>query len=560
MLQALGTQHLPFGDLTSVYQVRDISLLWSLNFWGMLSSKHFRTWKGILQAATFIVISILMACVGPAGAVAMIPGVIEYPTASRLVLVGNPELFFPPRVQLLNGTLTNGETVRSYFDQISSLANLETGDSRFEISNSDGVRALAASSNTAGNVTNFTATLSSLSTMQAFLTSERRSKANNSWAMADSLQPYVQLACTSNYNMDTSHLSFSKNNENLNNLFKYEDLPLNASDGISAHGFPFVAFKDGWTSNITGVSDLTVVSNLLTVLKPSMTAYNQSLIIIAATHVSYEPEKSIWIQADACTLSAYWKQARIYYTVESSTFQSRLPLDTKLHENGVPIYIDLDWARSIIGLFQTDQSGTLSSLPSTKTLSTIFTLALAGVTNESGVAWYFEDFSTASAHLTAEQIGSLKSLIRINATSEDEYDDVIVTYSMNWTDLSTTAHYTINAFKTGYGYDSNESTVRISIAVLATYLLVVMVYCCSLVMHGKIPDGWKSVGELVMLALHSQRPSHVEGTSVGVHTIAIYQKPVGIRVGREDTAELVFLDDPTVKDDSYALIEPNRKY
>jgi hypothetical protein len=70
---------LPFGALFSGLQITQLSYLWSLEFWGSMSSTKFPIRRRLILLVAVLVIIFLAAIVGPASAVAMIPRLENWP-------------------------------------------------------------------------------------------------------------------------------------------------------------------------------------------------------------------------------------------------------------------------------------------------------------------------------------------------------------------------------------------------------------------------------------------------------------------------------------------------
>ena len=69
---ALG-QGLPFGALFSGLQISQASYLWSMEFWGSISSKHLAARRRIGISLIIVTAIILATTVGPSSAILLIP-------------------------------------------------------------------------------------------------------------------------------------------------------------------------------------------------------------------------------------------------------------------------------------------------------------------------------------------------------------------------------------------------------------------------------------------------------------------------------------------------------
>ena len=131
----------------------------------------------------------------------------------------------------------------------------------------------------------------------------------------------------------------------------------------------------------------------------------------------------------------------------------------------------------------------------------------------------------------------------------------------NWTTPSSLTQFSINAYDRGIGYGHSETTVPLSLAVLAIYGAIVIIYLIIIIsVTGKTATSWDSIGELVALVLNTQRPGHMQNMSVGVDVCATYARPVNVRVNGKGSVEMVFDDDIGVRRRGFTVVEVNEKY
>ena len=78
---------LPFGALFSGLQINQISYLWSMEFWGSVSSKHLPIWRKISMGILISVCFILAAAAGPSSAILLIPRLDYWPAGSTHIFV-----------------------------------------------------------------------------------------------------------------------------------------------------------------------------------------------------------------------------------------------------------------------------------------------------------------------------------------------------------------------------------------------------------------------------------------------------------------------------------------
>ena len=78
---ALG-QGLPFGALFSGLQISQASYLWSMEFWGSISSKHLAARRRIGMSLIIVTAIILAATVGPSSAILLTPRLDYWPAGA----------------------------------------------------------------------------------------------------------------------------------------------------------------------------------------------------------------------------------------------------------------------------------------------------------------------------------------------------------------------------------------------------------------------------------------------------------------------------------------------
>ena len=101
--QALGESSLPLGRFLAPYRMTDISYLWSLDFWGSITSNVTRSWQGIVSIVVVVASFLMAALVGPASAVAMIPRLTNFPAPHFLLLCQEAISAYPSTMELILG-------------------------------------------------------------------------------------------------------------------------------------------------------------------------------------------------------------------------------------------------------------------------------------------------------------------------------------------------------------------------------------------------------------------------------------------------------------------------
>jgi hypothetical protein len=96
--QALGDSGLPLGGLLAPAHTTQISYLWTLDLWGSLTSKHFRSFRNCWLALLIVLVIILGSLVGPSGAVLLIPRTGRLPMDKMLFFADPLRKLFPTTV------------------------------------------------------------------------------------------------------------------------------------------------------------------------------------------------------------------------------------------------------------------------------------------------------------------------------------------------------------------------------------------------------------------------------------------------------------------------------
>jgi len=97
----VGQGKVPLGGLFAPLRLTDISYLWSLELWGLFTSRHNRHWRIYTLALLAPSLVILAALVGPASAMLMIPRTETHGMWKGLVLMDAQSTLFPQRVASL---------------------------------------------------------------------------------------------------------------------------------------------------------------------------------------------------------------------------------------------------------------------------------------------------------------------------------------------------------------------------------------------------------------------------------------------------------------------------
>lgn len=97
---AISPEPVPFGGLLGSFRITDVSYLWSLDFWGLISSSS-SSFHGLRKALLILILLLsvsLAALVGPSCAVLMIPRLIDRDGANGLFLLNRSSEVYPTSI------------------------------------------------------------------------------------------------------------------------------------------------------------------------------------------------------------------------------------------------------------------------------------------------------------------------------------------------------------------------------------------------------------------------------------------------------------------------------
>ena len=293
--------------------------------------------------------------------------------------------------------------------------------------------------------------------------------------------------------------------------------------------------------------------------------YHSSLVVFSLQ--GQEPQNSgSWYYITACVIDAVWYRTSVKYTNGLTSTDSAAVKVEALPKTIARIVIDPEWARALTELY-------LSAAPLYDTAEKLDDLAYypeqvlaLGLADANNLSVYRDidlDIFAISAFNSLLSSTQYDSMIRFLNDEKvfDHYDDVVVFGLGDWTDPASLTQYAIRSYEAGYGYDVSTIPVQLSLAVLFIYVLVVASYKIYTLASGRTVTSWDSIDDLVVLALKSRPPEHMQASSVGVGTMSTYRKRMNIRIhSKNNEAEMVFDDDPGFRKDEYKSIQPNEKY
>ena len=122
--------------------------------------------------------------------------------------------------------------------------------------------------------------------------------------------------------------------------------------------------------------------------------------------------------------------------------------------------------------------------------------------------------------------------------------------------------FTVDHEVYGYGYNAQDTTTQLAIAVMVIYCIVAFAHIMYLCAFGISNAAWSSTGEMIALAMNSTPTRHLQNTCAGITGTKTYQIFVRIvAMGTGDTQvdhlELAF---GNVKQEDVRRVEMNQKY
>lgn len=253
-----------------------------------------------------------------------------------------------------------------------------------------------------------------------------------------------------------------------------------------------------------------------------------------------------------CTVDAYWVSSSLILNSTTQEIASKIGNNIDFHDLGAPISFSPDWAQKM-GNASVEEMGRDFSGYIANSLAYYLALGISEAVFKPGCK-----FGLLRC-LTRQQIASLNHFIS-DASLDSLFNNIYTSTSTNWTDPRHLYQLRVQTHDSGYGYDNSELPVRLSLAVLTIYCLIVVIYLAYTFITGRTASSWDSTSELVMLAMHSQKPRHLKGTSVGIDTLSTFREPVSIRVNENDSVELVFENDHRIRMRQLRDIVPNEAY
>lgn len=435
------------------------------------------------------------------------------------------------------------------------------------------------------------------------------------------LVPVVSQSCYSSHIFHgTDYTAFGGNYPELNSLILGSEATSNSSEGKTASGLDFTSSlgpsvegdDNTWlwynyqppkqkptmlkvsvaphTSTLSPISTLMAATKLVTMTAVIATA---TAVPSAAASETEQLSTSAEYDVTACVVEAAWRHAWLVFESQVLSVQSASESNQALPLNEVPIEMTPQWAREVFRSYWSQQS-IFTFNPTLQYIPAILSLGLSDAcpirdfcTQQIYVPGHapttvFESIPPNTTPDTAPWISLGKYLKKHHLYSDQNYISVTDLADVpagsscftpigtnqtsrlgptHWSDPSSLTRFSINVVVDGIGYDHRETAVKLSIAVLSLYAAITIVCLfVTIVLTGRTATSWVSIGEVLALALNTQRPGHMLNTSVGVDLYKTYSKPVNVRVNEGGSVEMVFEDDASVHGRAFRMVEANERY
>ena len=265
--------------------------------------------------------------------------------------------------------------------------------------------------------------------------------------------------------------------------------------------------------------------------------------------------------AFTCSIDARWAPVQMwmlpgndfdYRVHEESPYDLDGSLDFLFDKDGIPslqqIQIDPSWAASL----------NVDIPNSTTTLTMEQIIRIAAWMNSD--AWS-NGTSDSFLNLVATGIGMMitDGLARVSLSDQlvAVVSDDSGTYLQNWgtnssLDSTLTApdinpawlELDFSSYRQGWSYSLTPKTVKFALAVLLLHFIVAVVHTGIVVgsRHVWVTKSWKSMGELLVLAINSDRTDKLQNTCAGVGVSSTWRKTLKIRETRPGHLGLVVDD------------------
>ncbi|KAH7412362.1 hypothetical protein DE146DRAFT_751478 [Phaeosphaeria sp. MPI-PUGE-AT-0046c] len=544
--------YVPLGALSGALQPTQLSYLWSLDFWSMLhldkSIVRERRLRRLAMAAAIPVLLILTAVVGPSSAVLMFPQP-GMPMLDRkdTTTLGPLEYYFPSSLDytrglnmtwanfnetlriLVNPKVVKGEdevSFRTFDDESSRESVLRTYSP-----NRDGVERGGWTMRNGATATMPTTLTTRI--FEPYPASDFASASSLNYAVRNHYNitasvimphPVVQVQCFSGHDVTASDDMLCPKDSG-DAFAIVENLGLLAEQ-VPGWGVQNQDSRKQMFGPVWGNSPEQDSQNLLVWVFHSSNTNNATLI----QALDHKTNPNFHVEYVCCSVSAYWNVAEMISVVDREIF----------HEVSLRL-----------GPVQTEE---IVSLPSTN--SRRISLNITGLNTlwDPQFMWMLKTTSIDKGLAAAFALALAEVPTNIAGPIPDTWSALKMTNET----LKVTARYTMY----GYGYSTDPTSIRLSIAVILAYSLAAVAYMVYILITGSTSTSWNSAVEIVALALQSKKPEYPDlgHTAAGIDSLGTLRQNVGIRVNRSNELELVFASDKNLDRGGLRKIERNRAY
>ena len=583
---------LPFGALVSGLQTSQLSYLWSIEFWALVTASGFQWWRKVRLSVVIVASVLLAATVGPSSAIAMIPRPGEWPAGrTHIWFNGTHEQLFPSNVSVdgvphecNNSSLVIGSNNTCPYVGWQNIANLasfyrfDLGPSNsnwpnvdtfrygsnigfpttMQLVGQDVLRSLYLCTKSADEcydslaTTQHAAAANALKTLASFWADSivlvstdgnRLGDYNSVRHTFETLQPYVLADCSSYGVVDGA-----------------DDMrPVTFSSGIpSATGntvpgwVPQIALEGLVRADLLDVEDETKPRMIFAELPPSQ--FKDTTL--GAIVLDARDRDNLSQTYQTCLVAAGWGKSRVNATgrgwiqdleksVTSNGFQSPFEEDyTKnYYFNEFPlqrITIQQAWAEYTnpwLNDLNMTAFSAISSLINNGRSYNVYT-GMAGQTGRR------DRFNTDGVHevIIASLIANGLSNIGLNFSLQGNITSFYETradarpwivhnrdfFSVDPQESADWVSYEAKSYVNGLSYNSNGLPIKTALAILIAYCIIASVFVLYTCVRRISSSSWDSMGELAALAINSPTAKELYNTCAGVMSMNSYKTLVRV--------------------------------
>ena len=595
---------LPFGLMTSAYQISSITYLWSWQFWGGIFERDLRqTYSRRIRLCLLVVLTSLLAAVaGPSSAIILLPRLDWWPVPSPVLelstsYIGNETSVLWPRSltadHLPSISCMSPQGYQSKYCPSAGRAAFGGWDVRaggpepnltIPITDSNMVRYLTASNkgrdkyvrgySRASTVVDIAA--KSLSCMWDEITvgldalMSRKTVTMNRPILKELLsngepilKPLVATQCRS-HNATTQDIEFPHDpsaeyglGDSMNNQWKVP--------------------KAAWNSSIAA-SDATRFSwvDLSSVSHPPSIAF-VAAVTLPRPRFPHEPDtpNGTHRAVIACTADAWWVPVRLWIDPNNDNsvhddladIVSSAKSNAQRSSTSAKITINLSWAnalnvkpkgdnQTVIEAMITPRLTPLGPLPKVEdTISYLLGLHIAeGIArvHASTNVWHFPMRKIRAPPNRGENATCVISMCNRNhlACGRNLEEEAAAS---NFTKIN------FKATRYGYGWGLKGTAIKLANAALLLHAALCFAHTASSLWRGRTYSLAKSIGEMIALAMNSAPTEKLKNTCAGIKSLGTWKKNVVVRETTVDRIELIF-EDGSDDEQIGKTLKPGKRY